>query len=265
MTDRLTARQLAQPTQRPVPRRPDEIYQLETLRPIVCLVFVTPILLIYELGIVFCDSPVARNGVETGVQWVLQGLGAGQLLLLPLLTILALLAMHHRRRDRAGFRFSTLAGMVVESAGLGLILLCAAKAHQLWFLEHSQAFLMAVPGLDATALVTSRGGWESFVSFCGAGLYEELVFRLLLLSGLVLGLRRLGFSRVIAISGGLLLTSVVFAAAHYQIVNPAGAVLDLPTFVIRFLASLFFCTVFLLRGFGVAVGTHIAYDLLAQW
>ncbi len=245
--------------------RPGEIYHLETLRPIVCLIFVTPILLIYELGVVFSESMQMRTGLDTGFQWLLEWLGMGHLLLLPLITIFVLLAMHHCRRDRPGLRVSTLGGMIIESTGLGLILLCAAKAHHLWFLEYSDDLFMNVAG---NSVVTSPGaysGWEQFVSFCGAGLYEELVFRLLLLSGLVMGLRRIGIPRLTAIVTAVLLTSLLFAAAHYQIVNPAGAPFDVPGFAVRTVVSLVFCAVFLLRGFGIAVGTHIAYDLAAQW
>lgn len=215
------------------------------------------------MGVIFSGNEAIRNGVDVGLKWLLGAMGIGHLLLLPILTVVLLMIMHHARNDRFGFHPSTLTGMMLESIGLGLILLFAAKGHHLWFRQFSNDLFLLIPGtLDSgDAGMTS---WERVVSFCGAGLYEELVFRLVLLSGLVLGLRRLGVRHLHAAIASVVLTSLLFAAAHYDLINPAGSAFELPTFAVRMLASLFFCIVYLLRGFGIAVGTHIAYDICAQ-
>ncbi len=239
------------------------VYQFETLRPIVCLAFVAPLLVIYEMGVIFSGNEGVRNGVDVGLQWMLGAIGMGHILLLPILTVVLLMTMHHKRNDRFGFHPSTLTGMMLESMGLGLILLFAAKGHHLWLKQASHEFLLRVPG-STDAGLAGMTDWERIVSFCGAGLYEELVFRLVLLSGLVLGLQRLGIRHFQAAVASVVLTSLLFAAAHYDLINPAGSAFEIPTFAIRMVASLFFCAVFLFRGFGIAVGTHIAYDVLAQ-
>jgi Type II CAAX prenyl endopeptidase Rce1-like len=253
---------VAQPTIRPGKVRVD-IYQLETLRPFVCLIFVAPFLVIYEMGVIFSGNEAVRNGVDVGLQWLLGAMGIGHLLLLPILTVVLLMTMHHARNDRFGFHPSTLTGMMLESMGLGLILLFAAKGHQLWFREFSgDSFVSIQSAIEfGSARMTD---WERVVSFCGAGLYEELVFRLVLLSGFVWGMRRLGIRHLHAAIASVVLTSLLFAAAHYDLINPAGSAFELSTFAVRMVASLFFCVVFLLRGFGIAVGTHIAYDIFAQ-
>ena len=63
---------------------------------------------------------------------------------------------------------------------------------------------------------------------------------------------------------GILVVSVLFAAVHYNILNPAGAEFELSSFLFRLAASIVFCVLFLFRGFGIAVGTHVAFDLLTQ-
>lgn len=240
-----------------------EIYQFETLRPFVCLIFVAPFLVIYEMGVIFSGNEAVRNGVDVGLQWLLGIMGMGQLLLLPILTVVLLMTMHHVRKDRFGFHPSTLTGMMLESMGLGLILLFAAKGHHLWFRQFSNELFVRIQStIDSGNTGMTR--WEQVVSFCGAGLYEELVFRLVLLSGFVLGMRRLGIRHLHAAMVGVVLTSLLFAAAHYDLINPAGSAFELSTFAVRMMASLFFCVVYLLRGFGIAVGTHIAYDILVQ-
>jgi membrane protease YdiL (CAAX protease family) len=98
------------------------------------------------------------------------------------------------------------------------------------------------------------------IGFCGAGLYEEVLFRLLLLPLVVWVLQRLGFSMFSAGLCALLSTSLLFSAAHY--VGPDGDTLQLYSFFFRTMAGIFFAALFLLRGFGIAAGTHAAYDLV---
>ena len=86
----------------------------------------------------------------------------------------------------------------------------------------------------------------------------------MLLPALIVVLHKLGMPRIPAIVLSIAATSLLFAAAHYDFLNPAGDPFELPGFIVRIVASVFFCLVFLFRGFGVAVGTHVAYDVLAQ-
>ena len=55
-----------------------------------------------------------------------------------------------------------------------------------------------------------------------------------------------------------------FAVLHYDLINPAGAPLNIYGFLFRFSASVIFCLLFLFRGFGIAVGTHVIYDVMTQ-
>ena len=54
------------------------------------------------------------------------------------------------------------------------------------------------------------------------------------------------------------LTSLVFSVAHY--VGPAGEAFSLFSFTFRVTAGCFFATVYLLRGFGITVGCHAAWN-----
>ena len=98
------------------------------------------------------------------------------------------------------------------------------------------------------------------VGFLGAGIYEELLFRLILLPLTFWGLRRLGAKPRPSMIAAVLLGSLLFAAAHY--VGPYGEVFVPFTFMFRFLAGMFFSILFVSRGFGIAAGTHAGYDIL---
>jgi hypothetical protein len=95
----------------------------------------------------------------------------------------------------------------------------------------------------------------------GAGLYEELLFRVLLVSALAWGARRL-LAWGPASSGLLAVTAsaTIFSAFHY--LGPYGDPLRLDSFVFRLLSGLFFSALYLLRGFGITAWTHALYDLM---
>lgn len=232
-------------------------YAAETMRPIVCLAFVLPLLLFYEFGSIFTEQFAGRSGIDRWLHRWMESFGVEHLVILPILTAGALLGWHHGSSDRWKFRPHVLLGMVVESCCLGIILYFAANAvHEM---------ISATSQLDTLSIsdVPWQGGWSRTIAFVGSGVYEELVFRLLMLNGLIwLGSRHL--PAFVARFGGILLTSLMFSAMHYNFVNPGGSEFEIFSFVFRFSASLMFCLLFLLRGFGIAVGTHCTYDVLTQ-
>jgi membrane protease YdiL (CAAX protease family) len=112
--------------------------------------------------------------------------------------------------------------------------------------------------------LAAAAGWDSMfarlIGFCGAGLYEEVLFRLLLLPLLIWACERLGAATIPATILGLVASSLLFSAAHY--VGPLGDAFDLYSFTFRALAGMFFAVLFIVRGFGIAAGTHAIYDVL---
>lgn len=94
----------------------------------------------------------------------------------------------------------------------------------------------------------------------GAGLYEELVFRVLLVGGLFLLISKLMPGRAAPYLVAALLGAFIFSYVHY--LGPYGDPFALPSFTFRFLFGLALNAVFLVRGFAVAAWTHALYDVL---
>ena len=93
----------------------------------------------------------------------------------------------------------------------------------------------------------------------GAGLYEELLFRVLLVGSIAwAGRRLLGWRPVVAGIWAALVGAVVFSGFHY--IGPYGDQFTLYSFVFRAIAGLAFSALFLLRGFGITAWTHGLYD-----
>ena len=93
----------------------------------------------------------------------------------------------------------------------------------------------------------------------GAGVHEELLFRLIMVGGGVWLLERgLGMRRSVAIVIAFIVSSVLFSAAHHVI---GGEPWRVGAFTYRVLCGLFFATLFQTRGLAVAVYTHALYDI----
>jgi hypothetical protein len=95
----------------------------------------------------------------------------------------------------------------------------------------------------------------------GAGIYEELLFRVLMVGALAWAARRLfGWSTGAAGVFATAIGALIFSAFHY--VGPYGDRLDLASFTFRTIAGVLFSGLYLLRGFGITAWTHALYDVL---
>jgi membrane protease YdiL (CAAX protease family) len=89
----------------------------------------------------------------------------------------------------------------------------------------------------------------------GAGLYEEMLFRLIGMALLHFILADLiGAPQKWATAGAVILSALAFAAYH----QPA----DATAWATYILSGVYLGTVYGMRGFGIVVGTHALYDVL---
>jgi hypothetical protein len=108
----------------------------------------------------------------------------------------------------------------------------------------------------------------SIVTGIGAGIYEELVFRLILICILMLlfqDVLRLSHKNSIILS---ILVSAALFSAHHHIVFVNGqlvlnAAFNGTVFGFRTIAGVYFAVLFAIRGFGITAGTHAFYDIIA--
>jgi membrane protease YdiL (CAAX protease family) len=223
-------------------------YWTESRRPWTSLVFVAPLLVVYEAGVVALGAP-AQNGVDAWLRRCLDTLGFSQYFLLPALTVGILLAWHHLTRQPWRLSRGVLYGMTVE---------CLLLALCLRLLAHVQGVLMRSVLSPASIALPDVG--RTLVGYLGAGIYEELLFRLMLLPLVAGALRWARMTPSASMLAAALITSLLFSTAHY--IGEASYTLDCYGFLFRAMAGLFFSLLFVYRGFGVAVGAHAGYDVL---
>jgi membrane protease YdiL (CAAX protease family) len=211
--------------------------------------------LAYEGGVLWLNAAqpeVVRNGADTWLRWGLEAFGLEQMYAAPALIVVVLLAWTLvRRDDRPDDALGVWTGMVVESVFFAV---------GLWGISRGlRPFLFRV-GLGLNCPSPSRQVAGQIITFVGAGIYEEMLFRLVLFAGLRWLLELIGAPSPLPFLGAAGVSAALFSAAHH--VGPQGEVFVGYVFLFRTLAGLYFACVFQLRGVGVAVGAHFLYDVL---
>ncbi len=212
-----------------------------------------PLLVLYESLIWLTNEgriAQVRVGAEVWLkQWLaLAGL-AGMHVLAAVVLGVGLVVLWWDRRRRPPLRLGYFAGIVAESAvyAVGLAVLVSGVVGALFAMA-----LVGAPPAEALGLRLALS--------IGAGLYEELVFRVLLVGGLYVVLKRVVARPVAAYLVAAVVGALLFSAVHY--LGPLGDPFTLPSFTFRALFGLALNAVFLARGFGVAAWTHALYDVM---
>lgn len=241
--------------------RPGVGYLEHSSSPLVSLAFVAPLILIYELGTRGTPPGAHANIPQHVIAFSLLrqffGLFGATGSSLPSLAVVGiLLAWHVARQDRWRVRWHTLGAMAIEGSLLSLPLLAMSVmlAHLLRGVP-----LAASPAAGPAVGMAHLPSDDLLILCLGAGIYEELVFRLILLTILTLLVRDLlQFPAWPATLLVVLISSVMFSSYHYL----GSELFHWQTFAFRTLAGVYFGALFLTRGFGVTASTHAAYDIL---
>ncbi len=229
-------------------------YLSATRHPWASLAFLLPLLVAYEGGVIWLGGPNSdslRNGADVWFRGGLQRYGIAQVWVAPLIVVgVLLLRSWANWKSRPRWLLSVTFGMAVESV---------VFAVGLWVLARNFGPLVREWGIPASVSFRNPASGQ-VVSFIGAGIYEEVLFRLGLFSVLCFLLRLVLFPKPMAVGVAAIAGSLVFAAAHH--IGDAGEPLDAMRFLFRATAGLYFTILYVTRGFGVAVGAHAGYDIL---
>ncbi len=216
------------------------------------LAMVVPLLLAYEVTMLLIQAPL-RNGAEMVVSEALQQLPPSSLDLMRrvLLAGLALATLIWVRR--APPSVARAHWMLLEALCLALVLGPLVG----WMVGHI--------GLSASVPLSAAPPppWLHFMLSIGAGLWEEIVFRLLLLGGLAYVLTRLTpFTGQGALAISIVVSSLVFAFYHH--VGDMGEAFVPARFAFRCAAGTILGILFAFRGLAVVVYMHVFYDVLCD-
>ncbi|MDR0786302.1 MAG: CPBP family intramembrane metalloprotease [Gemmatimonadota bacterium] len=222
------------------------------------LLFALPLLLLYETGAAFITDPNGdgfRNAADVILRTVLMlsGVTGTAGVTLVLIAIGAVLIILERRKRSIPMKISRFAGMAMESI-LYATMLGTVVGSATQFVVREFETDLAIRGSFSAMSVP-----EGLVLSIGAGLYEELLFRVVLAGGLFAIFRWSGLPEWRSGTFAVLLSALVFSGFHY--IGSYGDPFEITSFLFRFFAGIVFSAIFLLRGFGITAWTHALYDV----
>ncbi|MCE9592140.1 MAG: CPBP family intramembrane metalloprotease [Planctomycetes bacterium] len=224
-------------------------YWQKSQQPLQALFFLIPLIIFYDVGLIFFargKDIVAHSLLKEAYEWV----GATGVYLPGLIVVVMLLSMHVIRRDPWRFDVRLYGLMWLESILLAvpLFVFLLVLARQ------------APPANVALAGGPAPVGWEANVVFSiGAGIYEELLFRLIAIAFIhMIVVDVLALPRHVGAVAAIAISSIAFSLYHF----PTWASFDTAEFFLRAVAGVYLAGVYLLRGFGVVSATHAIYDII---
>ncbi|MCI0365087.1 MAG: CPBP family intramembrane metalloprotease [Phycisphaerales bacterium] len=226
-------------------------------RPLQILAFLLPLILAYEISLVLLlrsDVGVTTVTAHRTLLRFLEAFGVAPVsgyYLGGIAIVVVLLVWHVLKRDPWRVSYPAIALMAVESLLLAFPLLLIG---QIILRAAAVTPALAATGAGSATLGNLNLGSEWALSV-GAGLYEELMFRMLLIAVIHTLLVDLGnASHNLGAAIAVTVSAAAFAWYH-PLNSTAGA-------VFYFLAGLYFGAIYVVRGFGIVVATHALYDII---
>ena len=273
-------------------------YLERTSRPIYAILFLLPFIVFYEIGTFSINTDVLNQSNRVAafdlLQNLLEPMGFGvkfAWVAPPLAVILILIALQITSGKQWRIWLGDIPRMTFECIVLTIPLLVltlfmgnSAKLEgDISRFDNSkrQTQIVALPVCSSVtggnlSSLSAEGGevmqeqslLANIVTGIGAGIYEELVFRLILICLLMLlfqDVLRLTHKNSIVLS--VLISAALFSAHHHIDLLSGQPNANDPFNSIRFafrtIAGIYFAVLFAIRGFGITAGTHAFYDIIA--
>jgi hypothetical protein len=225
-------------------------YLKQSKSPFYSFVFILPLFIIYELGISLISSkdlPTIRNGADVLLRKILASVGIGGIYGMALMLFIGVIITFYINKGKykdLKIRSDYFLIMIIESIVWSIVL----------FIILSQGQLLLGKG-------TTKLLMQQIVLSIGSGIFEEFVFRVILVSGiaLIIGLffKKQYFYKM---SISIIIAAIIFSAFHFM-----GEYADPPKislFILRLVAGIILGYIYILRGFGIAAYSHSLYNLI---
>lgn len=224
-------------------------YWNKTRTPIYNLVFIIPVIIIYEIGVIIItkmEISNLRNGADVLLRMLIDSFGPSSLYTLGFLLLIgAIISVIIQRRQ----------GGEVHIQGQYLVLMLFESvmwASIVFWLMNNRLFLSSAQSVVVV---------QQIILSLGAGIYEEFVFRVILISGLAVVF---GFifqwTIIIRSIAGIISAATLFSMFHF--IGQFGDVFSWSLFFTRFIAGIMLGALFIFRGYGITAYTHAIYNLI---
>jgi len=208
-----------------------------------------PLLVIYEILIVLSQSRYwgIRNAADVWIRTFLMAfdLQAQHITFVLIGISLALIPIAKSRARGIKLKANYFALMFAECLAFSLVLGVVLQS------------ILRLGGLSSGG--PGSGLMQNLALSVGAGLFEEIIFRVILLNLIFLLLSPLLKKKVVAAVFSVLLASFLFSLSHY--VGTMADTWQLYSFMFRWAAGLLFTVLYFVRGFAITAYTHALYDI----
>lgn len=212
-----------------------------------------PLLLMYEL-LIYLSQPdtdqIVRISVDVWIKTLFSYIGRDVLSIsLIVIAIIGFFVIYRERKRLSSLKGSYFFLMVAEASVYAFVLALIISTTVSNLLHIIQVQPVETLGLT-----------QKLALSLGAGLYEELFFRVILVSSLLYIFKKQFAKQNIAYALAMVLAAAIFSAVHY--VGALGDPFTFGSFLFRFLFGLALNAIYIWRGFGMAAWTHAMYDLM---
>jgi hypothetical protein len=212
-----------------------------------------PLFLLYEFLIVVSQpsgDAIVRISVDVWIKslFTYLGLNAMSFSLLLLLIIGSVILFRERERLKT-VRFAYFPVLLLEATFYAIIVAII-----------SQSLVSLLLNMAASDPISSLSMTEKIALSLEAGLYEELFFRVILVTAFIWLFTKMMGKKWAGVTAAVVLSALLFSAVHY--IGEMGDAFTLGSFLYRFLFGLILNGIYVWRGFGVAAWTHAIYDIM---
>lgn len=229
-------------------------YFSDTKSVLYSFLFSVPLFLIYE-GLILISQPnadhIVRISVDVWMKSIFSMLGVNAVSFsLLFMMLIGFFILYREREKLKDLKFSHFIVMIFESLVYAIVVAIV-----------SSALTSLILNFSASDPIDSLSYLQKLALSLGAGLYEELFFRVILVSAFVFVFTKLFNNKTWAANiAAITLSAVLFSAVHYT--GSMGDLFTMNSFLYRFLFGLILNGLYIWRGFGVAAWTHAIYDVI---
>ncbi len=208
-----------------------------------------PLLVVYEILVIMTQSRYwgIRNAADMWIRTFLMAfdLRAQHLTFVMIGIAFALIPLAKTRSYGVKLKANFFLLMLAEAFTYSLVLGGVLQS------------ILRLSGLAAGG--PGNGALQNFALSLGAGLFEEIIFRVLLLNLLFFLLNYIFKNKVTTAVISVLAASFLFSMSHY--IGSMADSWELYSFMFRWIAGMIFTVLYFIRGFAITAYTHALYDI----
>lgn len=212
-----------------------------------------PLLLLYEI-LIFVAQPeseqVVRISVDVWIKTLFSYFGQDVLsITLIFIALFGIFVLYKERQKLNSLKAGYFLTMLIEASAYAFLLALIISTTVSSLLQ-----IAAPQGVESLSTI------QQLALSLGAGIYEELFFRVILVSLLLFILKYMVQTKWLRYTLALVIAALLFSTVHY--IGDLGDTFTLGSFLFRFLFGLALNAIYIFRGFGMAAWTHAIYDIM---